>query len=346
MQYYRTGRFHQRVVRKIEPRRYRPVFAAVLLLGALLAAAYIVRQRLEPPVAEGVRVELVAAVDLEGGASAGPAWSPDGSVLAVASVAGDVILMRASGDVVQRLKHGAAATSLAWSPDSTHIAAASWGEMRVWRASDGRESARVVAGEIYEVKGWSGRDEVVTWNGEEYFTGWHRDTGQMIETQFVSIGQQQLVPSPDGKLATWQSGAGGAWTVFQVDDGPAEEWSLQGHSGSIQRVAWSPDSSEIAGACDDGIVVWKARTGKLDRVLWAPPAAVKSIDWNYPGSMLLVLTEDGSATVIDARSGTEIGASRADPRSGATWSRDGHHFAVVTSATQPQLLALRVVDVE
>ena len=89
-------------------------------------------------------MELVAAVDLEG-APPRTGVEPDGSVLAVASVAGDVILMRASGDVVQRLKHGAAATSLAWSPDSTHIAAASWGEMRVWRASDG-ESARVVAG--------------------------------------------------------------------------------------------------------------------------------------------------------------------------------------------------------
>ena len=332
------------MVRKIEPRRYRPVFAAVLLLGALLAAAYIVRQRLEPPVAEGVRVELVAAVDLEGGASAGPAWSPDGSVLAVASVAGDVILMRASGDVVQRLKHGAAATSLAWSPDSTHIAAASWGEMRVWRASDGRESARVVAGEIYEVKGWSGRDEVVTWNGEEYFTGWHRDTGQMIETQFGVHRTATASAVSDGKLATWQSGAGGR--------GPCFRWMTGQPKSGPFRAQVHPARGLVAGfigdrgACDDGIVVWKARTGKLDRVLWAPPAAVKSIDWNYPGSMLLVLTEDGSATVIDARSGTEIGASRADPRSGATWSRDGHHFAVVTSATQPQLLALRVVDVE
>lgn len=301
----------------------------IFLFAALLGAAYLYRRSSIPRVSDSTQVELVASLELDGRASAGPAWSPDGSMLAVSTESGQIVVVDADGKPVHTLSHGVVATSLAWSPEASHLATASWGEMKVWRASDGSQVTRMVSGDVYEVKGWTPEDEVVTWNGEESFVSWNRDTGQAVDRKFISIGQQQLVPSPDGRLATWQSGAGGVYTVFSVEGDERSEWPLEGHEGPVQLVAWSPDSVELAGATDSGLVVWDATTGVLDRTLWNPPAAATGLEWNSDGRMLLVLTRDGTATVIDAEDGTEIGASGADATKHAVWHKDGSRFAVV-----------------
>jgi WD40 repeat protein len=321
------------------------------LLAVLLAAAYLFRRSSVPRVSESANIELVAGVDLGGRATAGPTWNPDGSMLATATEGGQVLIVTADGEIARTLNHGVAPTSLSWSPEGSHLATASWGQMKVWRVADGAQVARMVSGEVYEVKGWVGEGQVVTWNGEESFASWDRDSGRLVDKEFISIGQQQMVPSPDGKLATWQSGAGGVYTVFSVDSDGHDEWPLRGHEGPVAQVAWSPDSAELAGATDSGVVVWNAADGELDRVLWTPSAAVRDIEWNATGSLLLVLTEDGYATVIDAADGTEMGASVADATLGAVWARDGWHFAVVSRPVENRpdqsddsLLILRVAE--
>lgn len=321
-------------MRSIKRTRAGSVTAVLAILFVLLAAAYLYRRSSAPRVSESVDVELVAGVELGARASVGPAWNPDGSMLACGAESGQVLVVSVSGEMVRALDHGVAPTSLAWSPEGHYLAAASWGEMKVWRVAGGSQVARVVSGEVYEVRGWIGEGQVVTWNGEESFVSWNMDTGRMADKEFISIGQQQLAPSPDGKLAAWQSGAGGVYTVFSAEGDGRGEWPLQGHEGPVQRVAWSPDSRELAGVTDSGVVVWNAADGKLDRTLWAPPAAATGLEWNSTGRLLLVLTEDGSATVIDSDDGTEIGAVGADASRGAVWARDGRHFAVVSRPTQ------------
>ena len=264
-------------------------------------------------------------------------WSPDGLMIGVPTVDGTISLVSGdTGMIARQLDHGTRATSVAWSPDGVHICAASIGSFRVWRVADGTLAVEVSNPDIYDVQGWSDAECVVTYNGEELFTSWSIVDGSLKGSQFVSIAQQQQRTSPDMRHAAWQSRAEGRWTVFSVEKGVGTEWELQGYEGIVHDVAWAPSSSELAGACENGVVLWRASDGALITQLGPVEMSMKSVSWSSDGELILATTSDNTVIVVSAGSREELGRTEGDPRAGARWSPRVQQFAVVASSHPTQ----------
>jgi len=62
---------------------------------------------------------------------------------------------------------------------------------------------------------------------------------------------------------------------------------LQGHTGDVHSVAWSPDGKTLAsGSNDKTVKLWKAATGKLLASLQGPTGDVHSVAWSPDGKTL------------------------------------------------------------
>lgn len=264
-------------------------------------------------------------------------WNPDGLMIAIPTVDGTISLVSGdTGMAARQLDQGTCATSVAWSPDGVHICAASRGRFRVWRVADGERVVDVSNPDIYEIRGWSDPECVVTYNGEELFSSWRIADGSLKGSQFVSIAQQQQCTSPDMSYAAWESRAGGRWTVFSVEKGAGTEWELQGYEGVVYDVAWAPSSRELAGACENGVVLWRASDGTFIRQLGPVEMSMKSVSWSSDGKLILATASDNTVIVINVLSGQELGRTEGDSRTRARWSPRAQQFAVVASSRPTQ----------
>jgi WD40 repeat protein len=98
-------------------------------------------------------------------------WSPDGSVVAAASVAGPVTLFEVSGAVRHTLAgHGFGTTAIAWHPAGKTLATAGQdGKVRLWDTATGKELASLDGGSAWvEHAAWGPKgDYVVTAAGKK-----------------------------------------------------------------------------------------------------------------------------------------------------------------------------------
>lgn len=115
--------------------------------------------------------------------------------------------------------------------------------------------------------------------------------------------------------------------------------------GSIEDLAWSPDSQFLASASRSGVILWKASTGE-ELTQWGRIGYVGSIAWSPTGKNLAVGTvvyrrpssvgrvgtvrlwqfPNGSPLVITVKKKAMCNAS--DPVSAVSWSPDGTRLAV------------------
>ncbi len=193
-----------------------------------------------------------------GPATAALAVAPDGAMLAVGSLRGEVHLWHVADRTrLHILRHPSGLTGVTFAPDGATLTSASRdGTARLWRVAD--------AAALRTVEGFGGSVQDVTW-------------------------------APDGAAVAAGTGADGVVQLWRVGDG-APLRALAGHTGPVNTVVFSPDGALLAsaaGALDGTVRLWRAGDGALLRTLPGynrnPEAALA---FAPDGSLLAVASDD------------------------------------------------------
>ncbi|RYP12752.1 hypothetical protein DL767_011135 [Monosporascus sp. MG133] len=83
--------------------------------------------------------------------------------------------------------------------------------------------------------------------------------------------------------------------------------TLEGHSGSVKSVAFSPDGSRIVSGSEDcTIKIWDAKSGKEVHTLKGYRFSVASVAFSPDGSRIVSGSEDRTIKIWDTKSGKEV----------------------------------------
>src|SRR5262249_54153149 len=102
------------------------------------------------------------------------------------------------------------------------------------------------------------------------------------------------------------SGGARAITVWSLSS-RSEDRTIQGHTGELTSVCWSPDAKRLATASRDGTIkVWDPVTGQEAMALQVAGGGVLCVAWSRDGQKLASATTDGAIQVWDASRGYEL----------------------------------------
>jgi WD40 repeat protein/serine/threonine protein kinase len=292
------------------------------------------------------------------------AWSPDGQRLAGIPEPRTVKVWNVrTGDQVLTLKgRTGAVNALSWSPDGMRLAsacavdaaAAGGAELRIWNVQEGQQ-AMILEGHVFgaNVIRWSpdGRRLASTGQGDPAVRVWDTSTGEEILT--LEGHTRALGPvswSPDGKLLA--SGSGGKYQERKYLSGEVKVWdtdlgkevlTLNGHTGLVVAVVWSPDGQRLASTATAWgnnsppfvweLKVWDKKTGK-EVFSFQAPLVMRNwrnnhgVAWSPDGTRLAAACGN-AVRVWDTQTWKEEFALRGytEAISGLAWSPDGRRLA-------------------
>jgi small GTP-binding protein len=105
---------------------------------------------------------------------------------------------------------------------------------------------------------------------------------------------------------------------------------LRGHTGVINRIAWSPDGSYLALPSEDNTIrIWDARSGECMHTLQGHPDKVWSVAWSPNGQRLASASSDRTIHLWEVRSGKHLQTLKGHTKSvnSLAWSPDGLRLA-------------------
>ncbi|MBM7775572.1 WD40 repeat protein [Actinokineospora baliensis] len=224
------------------------------------------------------------------------AYSPDGSLLAVGSGDGGVLLCDTEKGLPLRTLNGHLDRVYAVDfgpPDSALVTVAADGTVRFWDPATGEPGVVVADGVGHTAPVWP------------------------------------LRISPDGTVVAYGDSAGEV--VVRSVPGGEQVHRLGGHVERVWAIAFHPGGSLLASADESGAVrIWDLATGTERHRFASPGAAVYTLDFSHDGRLLVVGGQHAHLRLFDVESGTE--AHRLEGHTGHVYAATFHpHRDVVAT---------------
>ena len=237
-------------------------------------------------------------------------FSPDGRRVVTTADESD-LLVHTVGDpaAVTTLRgHNAAIVAVAFSPDGRQLASGTVdGHIRLWN-TDSFSSERELMGHDGAV-----RSLAFCPDGETIASGGEDGTVRVwSRTATEPLG---VLPGVRGMTAVAYRGDGRQLAVAGEGMDRIELWdpltverlhTLDGTSGPVEQIAYSPDGTLVAAASADAVRVWRSDSGELASTLQGHTHGAVAVTFSPDGGRLLATARDMTATVWDPRTGTRL----------------------------------------
>lgn len=233
------------------------------------------------------------------------AWSPDGRTIASGNQFESITLWDSvTGQERKNLKgpsNSSAYYCINWSPDGRKIASVGMDQsVRIWDGATG------LAGPVFKGNQQMVRSVVWSPDGRTLVTGgddqslriWEVERGKS-RSIFKShkAGIRGFALSPDAAIV-----ASSDYSEKKVDLSDLQTakiiMTLQGHTQTVNSIAWSPDGRSIATGSDDKqVILWNASDGKPIKILNEHQDKVGSVEWSPDGKYVASGSQDGTIRI-------------------------------------------------
>jgi WD40 repeat protein len=273
------------------------------------------------------------------GVTTDAAFSPDGSLFAVAGQDGGVRIWDvAKGERLFYFPaHTSSVLALAWSPDGQFLADASADRTLHVLSANGTLGGRVVGSLV----GHGAAVRAVAWSpdGRSLLSGSVDDTARLWDARF----DQELLPLGTHRGAAVEASfdPAGRRIVSAGTDDTARIWSVRGrrrlhileHKRAVEDAEFSPDGRLVVTASSDGTAgIWYSATGARIRTLHVgAPASVAR--FSPDGAIVVTGDTGGGVRLWKASDGKALGTGKQQGNvTDAVFARDGKTVATAGAA--------------